>query len=94
VIKTSELVNEDYRNVVERILMELTGLRIDLSDAREAGYMPHSLPIREKRVRMEIERLATLALRQVDESFSSPNGGRQLLDEIWGELMRGTDKNR
>lgn len=87
VINTSDLVNEDYRCRVERSLEELTGLRIDLSDARDPSDFPRNLPRNGENVRTEVARLCIRALSETDKSVLQTQSCWRLLDELWAELM-------
>ena len=86
VINTSELVNDQYRRAVEYSVTELTGLGIDLSDARAPSDCPGSLPRNDERMRMEVARLCMRGLEEADKSILQAQSCWQLVDELWADL--------
>ena len=85
VIRTSDLVNPDYRRIVESELKRLTGVDIDLSDARERIVSPRSLLVNPERARLEIEAFCARALREAGKSVSQVQSCWRLLDQLWAD---------
>ncbi len=85
VIRTSDLVNADYRGAVESLLRKLTDLDIDLSAARERIDFPRNLLLDREKVRSEIEQLCARALLEADKNVSQAEDSWHLLDELWAD---------
>jgi hypothetical protein len=83
VIRTSDLPEPDYRQSTEKLLANLTGLAIDLGDARESPVSPSDLLNDVEKVRRRVEELCERARRAATKSASQAEACRPLLQGLY-----------
>jgi hypothetical protein len=82
-IRTSDLPDADYRHSTEKLLQRLTGLIIDLGDARECTVSPGELLHNVEKVRRRIEQFCDRALHDADKSAAAAEACWPLLKDLY-----------
>jgi hypothetical protein len=82
-IRTSDLPDPDYRRATENLLESLTGLSIDLGDARESAVLPWEPLNNVEKVRRNIDELCDRARRHANKGAAQAEACRPLLKELY-----------
>jgi hypothetical protein len=83
VIRTSDLPERNYRQSTEKLLASLTGLAIDLGDARERNVAPGDVLHNVEKVRPRIDEFCDRARRSANKSALQAEACWPLLEELY-----------